>query len=83
MLGNIETGLVQNRDEVIPSGEGFKGIIVISGQGRWETPEVPTRSAADILLTTLRDKLQPKPKADFSAKQSADFAAALEGIGGA
>jgi hypothetical protein len=78
MRGAPDIGLIKNRDEVEPHGEGYRGVIVIAGQGRWQTPESPTRDGARILLDTLRSELQPKPKGDgFSAQQKADIALAL------
>jgi hypothetical protein len=82
MRGAPDIGLIKNRDEVEPHGEGYRGVIVIAGQGRWQTPDAPSREAANLLLDTLRSELKPKPKGDgLSAQQSADFKEALAKLG--
>jgi hypothetical protein len=78
MRGAPDVGLIQNRNEVEPHGEGYRGVRVIQGQGRWQTPEAPTKAAAQILLDTLNSELTPKPKGDgISDQQRQDMKAAL------
>lgn len=78
MRGAPCVGLIRNVNEVEPFGLGYRGVRVIQGQGRWDTPEAPSREAAQILLDGLNAKLEPKPTGNgFSAQQSADIAAAL------
>lgn len=63
MRGTCDVGLIKARNEVEPYKEGYRGVIVIAGQGRWETPEAQTREQAQILLDALNAKLTPAPSA--------------------
>jgi hypothetical protein len=78
MRGAPDVGLIKARNEVEPCGEGFKGVRVIVGQGRWETPVAPSKAAAQLLLDTLNSMLTPPSKPDspvltaIVAKHAAD-----------
>lgn len=63
MRGQPDIGFIQARNEVEPYNEGYRGVVVIVGQGRWQTPEAPTKAAAQILLDALNAKLTPAPSA--------------------
>lgn len=63
MRGQFDIGFIKARNEVEPYKEGYRGIIVIPGQGRWETPEAQTKEQAQILLADLNAKLLPAPSA--------------------
>lgn len=63
MRGQPDIGFIKARNEVEPYKEGYRGIIVIAGQGRWETPEAQTKEQAQILLDALNAKLTPAPSA--------------------
>lgn len=77
MRGAPDIGLIKNRDEVEPHGEGYRGVIVIAGQGRWQTPEAPSREAAVILLNDLRATLQPRSQTGLSPVTSVAMTDAL------
>lgn len=83
MRGNYESGVIQQRKEVVPTGDGqFKGILVLPGQGRRETPAADTQRAANILLEALHDKIkaeQAKASGQSQATSQA-MAAALEAL---
>mgnify|MGYP001593502138 CR=1 FL=1 len=53
MRGAPCVGLIKARNEVEPHGEGYRGVIVIHGQGRWETPEAQSKEGAELLLKDL------------------------------
>lgn len=80
MRGAPDLGTIKGRNEVEPHNEGYRGVVVIPGQGRWETPEASTKVAAQILLDALNKKLLPKPKnegiSDAQAKAWAEALAA-------
>jgi len=85
MLGKIETGIIVNRDEVVPRNiDGYhyyQGILSIAGRGRWETPLARTTNEAQTLLDDLRKQHMPQAETldGISAAQAAVFAQAIDG----
>lgn len=78
MRGQPDIGFIKARNEVEPYKEGYRGVIVIAGQGRWETPEAQTKEQAQILLGELNARLLPTPTASgLSAATEKAMAAAL------
>lgn len=71
MRGQPDIGFIKARNEVEPYKEGYRGIIVIVGQGRWQTPEAPTKAAAQILLDALNARLLPAPTASGMSEATA------------
>lgn len=83
MRGNYESGAIQHRKEVVATGDGqFKGVLVLPGQGRRETPACDSQRQANILLEALHDKIkaeQAKASGQSTATSQA-MAAALEAL---
>ena len=71
MRGTCDVGFIKARNEVEPYKEGYRGIIVIAGQGRWETPEAQTKEQAQILLDELNARLLPAPTASGLSEATA------------
>lgn len=71
MRGQPDIGFIQARNEVEPYNEGYRGVVVIAGQGRWQTPEAPTKAAAQILLAELNARLLPAPTASGLSEATA------------
>lgn len=83
MRGTFESGTIETVDEVRVNEHGmYYGVISKPGQGRRQTELFNDKREANTALDTLRKSMN-QPRTGISAKQAADFAAALDGIGGA
>lgn len=84
MRGICDVGHIKARNDVEPYGEGYRGVVVIAGQGRWQTPEAPTKAAAQILLDALNARMTPAPSASglspATEKAMADGLAAIKSL---
>lgn len=82
MRGHSDSGRMVGCCEVRPNADGkFIGVIVLPGQGRWETDVARNdKREAEQDLAALRAKVMPAPK---NTEQADAIAAALDGIGGA
>ena len=84
MRGNYESGAIQHRKEVVATGDGqFKGVLVLPGQGRRETPACDSQRAANILLEALHDKIKAEQvkASGLSSATSQAMQAALDDLG--